>query len=337
MNIPSLQAGPFRPAWWCRNGHLQTLWPYFFRMRPRPRYRRQRRELPDGDFIDLDWYGSPDASRPLVVILHGLQGCSHSHYARGLVTALDRAGLAAVVMHQRGCSGEPNRLARTYHAGASEDLDLVLAGLASDRRRGPLFVAGYSLGGSILLNWLGRDRPGQQWIRAAAAVSVPYVLQESADRLARGPSRIYQRRLLSQMRLALTRKFAHMPCPLDLSRLDRLDTFTRYDDAVTAPLHGFDGVEDYYGRCSARQYLPNIGTPTLLVHARDDPLMTERVIPVPADLGPGVTLELFDHGGHCGFVAGGSPLRPLYWLDRRLPAHFRQYLGDAGAARSPMQ
>lgn len=336
MSASAAIVPPFRPPWWCRNGHLQTLWPYFFRRWPRPRYRRQRLELPDGDFIDLDWYGDTHPPRPLVMILHGLEGSSCSPYARGLVTALDREGLATVVMHQRGCSGEPNRLARGYHAGASEDLDLLIERLAGEHG-GPLFVVGFSLGGSILINWLGRQRPAQGWVRAAAAVSVPYQLRASAERMMRGVSRIYQHRLLSQMQRAYARKFSRLRSPLGPLRLERLHGFIQFDDAVTAPLHGFAGVADYYRRCSARQYLPAILTPTLLVHARDDPLMSERVIPASRELGPGVDLELFDHGGHCGFVTGASPLRPQYWLDQRLPAWFRQQLDRAGAAPGPLR
>ena len=143
----------FQPSWWCLNPHLQTIWPFLFRANPSPTYRRQRLDLDDGDFVDLDWI-EPTQSAPIVVILHGLGGDSQSHYVRGLVSELSGAGLRSVVLHHRGCSGEPNRLPRSYHAGDSEDIDFLLRRLKAVEPQTPLFAVGYSLGASMLLNWL---------------------------------------------------------------------------------------------------------------------------------------------------------------------------------------
>lgn len=308
---------PFRAAWWCRDPHLQTLWPYLFRRRPRPRYRRERLELPDGDFLDLDWFGSA-ARDPLVVILHGLEGSSRSHYVRALSHSLAGLEIPSVVMHMRGCSGEPNRLARFYHAGDTRDLELVLEHCRRQRPGGRLYAVGFSLGGNILLKWLGQS--ADTLLDAAAAVSVPFRLDHGARRLERGLSRVYQAHLLRSMKRSVARKRRRMPHPVDPRALANCHTFEQIDTTLTAPLHGFRDARDYYARSSCRQFLGSIRTPTLVIHALDDPFLTPDAVPATDELAPGVTLELSRRGGHCGFVAGPTPFRPRYWLDERLPA-----------------
>jgi len=311
-------ASGFRAAWWCRNPHLQTLWPYLFRRHPKPRYRRQRVELPDGDFLDLDWLGPREAA-PLVVILHGLEGGSSSHYVRALAHNLDRLNLASVVMHQRGCSGEPNRLARFYHAGETGDLRFVLEHCRRQRGDAPIYAVGYSLGGNILLKWLGQAE--DSLLDAAAAVSVPFRLDYGARRLEQGVSRLYQAYLIRGMKQSAARKRRRMSHPVDPGALARCRTFEQIDTCLTAPLHGFRDAWDYYHRSSCRQFLGGIRTPTLIIHAHDDPFMTPTAVPGPQELSPTTTLEASRHGGHCGFVEGLLPFRPRYWLDRRLPEY----------------
>lgn len=310
----------FRPANWCRNPHLQTLWPYFFRFSPRPEYRTERLELTDGDFLDLDWF-EPQAAGPLVLVLHGLEGCSQSHYVRGLVTALAQRNMRSVVMHHRGCSGEPNRLDRSYHAGETADLNAVLTCIHDREPQAPIGAIGFSLGGNMLLKWLG-ENPHATLI-AAAAVSVPFLLAEGARRMQRGFSQIYQWRLIRLMKQSVIKKFANRPSPVDLRHVRGLQNFWTFDDQVTARLHNFADVNDYYTRSSSRQFLSTINTETLIVHALDDPLMTAAVIPREHELSGTIELELSRHGGHVGFVAG-PPWQPRYWLDQRVADYFSE-------------
>jgi predicted alpha/beta-fold hydrolase len=312
----------FRPAWWLPGGHLQTLWPTFFRHRPPLPLTPERVELADGDFLDLAWT-RPNGG-PVVVVIHGLEGSLHSHYARTTLAALHGAGLRPVFMHLRGCSTEPNRLDRSYHSGASDDLAAVIAHVRDTHGAPPDGAVGFSLGGNLLLKYLGESGAGSP-LRAAVAVSVPYRLLDCARRLDRGFSRIYRRHLVTRLQNSYLRKFNGRPAPLSVD-VTRLDDFYSFDDSVTAPLNGFDGAADYYARCSSRDFVAAIHTPTLLLHALDDPFMTVDTPPAAGDLGPGVTLELSRGGGHVGFVSGTVPGRAEYWLDRRIAEFLRQKL-----------
>ena len=303
----------FRPAWWLPGPHLQTLWPTFFRRRPVLSLERRRLETPDGDFLDLALGGRPEG--PLVLLLHGLEGSLESHYAGNLLAALNRAGRRTAFLHFRGCSGEPNRLPRSYHSGETGDLQFVVQWLAENLA--PVdAVIGFSLGGNVLLKWLA-ERGEAAPVRRAVAVSVPFRLADADRRLRRGLSRLYLRHLLGRLRRSYREKFARLPSPLDVD-VDRLRTFHDFDDQVTAPLHGFAGADDYYARASCRQYLKRIRVPTLILHARDDPFMFPDTVPGETELPPAVTLELSEHGGHVGFVSGPWPWQAEYWLERRI-------------------
>lgn len=321
-------ASSFQPAWWLRGPHAQTLWASTLRRTPRPRLRRERLELPDGDFLDLEW--AVGGEGPVVLLLHGLEGSVKSNYASGLLSALQRDGYTAVLMHFRGCSGEPNRLARGYHSGETGDLDYMVRLL---RQRFPgrsLGVVGYSLGGNVLLKWLGENGASAP-VAGAVAVSVPFELGRVADRLELGFSRLYQWVLLRRMRINLARKLKHVALPLAPFDPGSLTSFRRFDDAVTAPLHRFDGVEDYYRRCSSRQFLRDITVPTLILHAVDDPFMMPDVVPEAHELGAGVALELARAGGHVGFVAGDWPWGARYWLEERIPRYLAEVLRASSA------
>lgn len=319
----------FKPAWWLPGGHLQTLWPNLLRKRPRPALARERIELPDRDFIDLDW--TTGTSGPLVLVLHGLQGCSASPYAAGILKALHDHGMRAALMHFRGCSGEPNRLDRSYHSGETSDLDTVVRLLRSRHPHAPLAAVGYSLGGNVLLKWLG-EQGAKAPLAAAVAVSVPFDLHRAAWRLERGLSRLYQRVLLRSLRRSLVRKFRHRPAPFALDQALRARSLREFDTKVTAPLHGFANADDYYTRSSCAQYLRGIRVPTLILHALDDVFMTADAVPSPAALSDSVTLELSASGGHVGFVAGPWPWRPHYWLEERIPAYLRSAMKEATVA-----
>jgi predicted alpha/beta-fold hydrolase len=301
----------FRPAWWAPGRHAQTLWPTFFRPRRPQALRRERVELADGDFIDLD-LGS--GSGPPVLVIHGLEGDLRSHYASGMVSALAESGYRPVFMYLRGRSGEPNRLARSYHSGATEDLTAVLEHLTAQPCGRPFAAIGFSLGGNLLLKHLGETE--QPVLEAAVAISVPFLLRDAALKLNTGFSRVYRRHLLGKLKDTYRIKFARMPSPLDVN-LDAMEDLFDYDDRVTAPLNGFEGAAEYYARCSCRSFLASIQTPTLILHSVDDPFMFRHSVPTEPELGPGVTLELTSGGGHVGFVSGPLPWKPYFWAESR--------------------
>jgi predicted alpha/beta-fold hydrolase len=313
---------PFQPAWWCRNPHLQTLWPVLFRRHLKPPLRRERLELPDGDFLDLDW--TLNSAGPLVILLHGLEGGSRSHYARSMLSALPHFGLRGVLMHFRGCSGQPNRLPRAYHSGETGDIDFVIRTLHAREPKTPLAAIGYSLGGNVLLKYLGEQGRAAS-LACAAAVSVPFLLHESTRRMNRGFSRVYQWKLVRDLRRSTLRK-PHLSLPIARRGIDALSTFEDFDEHVTAPLHGFRGALHYYAASSSRQYLDRVRVPTLIVHAEDDPFMHASTIPDPAELSPSIELQRHRHGGHVGFVGGAWPWRPTYYLDQQIPGWLARHL-----------
>ena len=313
----------FRPAWWLPGAHLQTIYPSLSRRRLRPELLRERVELADGDFIDLDW--TQPAPGPIVLVLHGLEGSLESHYTGGILSALAAQGYRAVMMYFRGCSGEPNRLPRSYHSGETGDLHTVIEHIRLRHPATPVAVIGYSLGGNVLLKWLG-EQGEKAAVKTAVAVSVPFELNRAARQLERGLSQIYQKYLLNKLRKSVTAKAATHPPPVPLTQLAELKTFRQFDNAITAPLHGFRNVDDYYTRSSSRQYLHRIRIPTLIIHALDDPFLPADAIPSDKDLAPSVTLELSPHGGHVGFVAGSHPGKAQYWLESRICERLRKHL-----------
>lgn len=305
---------PFRPAWWLPGPHLQTLWPYLIRPRRHAALRRERLELPDGDFLDLDWTDDARA-RGLVIVLHGLEGSSRSAYVQRLLRQLAACGLAGVVMHFRGCGGEPNRLPRGYHAGDTADLAHAVGVIRQRVPRRPLAAIGYSLGANVLLKWLG-ETGSRNPLHCAVAVSVPFELNAAAERLAHGISRLYQRSLLRSLRRSVGRKYATLPMPIPAQELAAAASLRDFDDRFTAPLHGFGSAEEYYRRSSCRPWLAHIRRPTLIVHAADDPFLRPEAIPNRTELSADVELLLTQRGGHVGFVAGRIPGRGEDWLGR---------------------
>jgi hypothetical protein len=318
----------FEPPWWLSNRQLQTIYPSMpWSWRKRLSMRRDTLELPDGDATAVDWPCDADSlekTTPLLVILHGLEGSAESVYARMLMHEALRNGWRSCVLHFRDCGDYRNRLPRRYHAGETNDIRHFLQSLCEQGHDGPLFAVGYSLGGNVLLKYLGEsgtDTP----LTAAAAVSAPLDLHQCSDALNIGFSRIYQHNLLSRMKSAVTRKFDRHTAAFDWKRAMAAKTFAEFDDAVTAPLHGFANRDDYYNRCSSGQFLSDIRTPTLIINALDDPFMTPAVIPGEDKLSEHVTLELADNGGHVGFVNGGTPWRPTFYLPPRLIGFLAPY------------
>lgn len=305
----------YRAPWLLRNGHVQTVFPVAFRRVHGVRYSRERLELGDGDFLDLDWSGP--GSRRAVVIAHGLEGSSQGAYVLGMARAFLRRGWDAVAMNFRGCSDEPNRLLRSYHSGATDDVMDVLRHV---RGRGYEAVAlvGFSLGGNMVLKLLGElgvDAPG--WLTGGVAISVPCDLRAACEAMARPINALYMRRFLVSLRAKLRSRQAQFPVELNDDGYERLRTFRHFDDRYTAPIHGFRDAEDYWAQCSARVFLPSIRRPTLLLSALDDPFLAPECFPTAIASGHEyLHLETPPHGGHVGFVGGG--LAPgEYYSERR--------------------
>jgi predicted alpha/beta-fold hydrolase len=315
---------------WLAGGHAQTIWAYRLRTRSAP-VARERIETPDGDFWDFDWLDAPaKPGAPLVALFHGLEGGSRSHYAGALLRALARAGWRGVVPHFRGCGGEPNRLPRAYHSGDHAEVGAMLAAIRRSIAPGtPLFAVGVSLGGSALLNWLGRAGcDAARTLRAAAAVSAPLDLMVAGVAIGRGVNRIYTRHFLATLKPKSLAMAARFPGLLDAARIRRVRTLWDFDDIVTAPLHGFAGTVDYWTRASSKPWLSRIAVPTLVINARNDPFIPADSLPTERDVSAFVTLEQPRHGGHAGFAAGRFPGH-VDWLPARLLHYFRSIGGDA--------
>ena len=312
---------------WLPGGHAQTIYPLLIKPESHP-YRRERWETPDQDFIDLDWSEAASSAlnntrTPLVILFHGLEGSSNSHYALALMHAVTAIGWGGVVVHFRGCSGEANRLPRAYHSGDSEEIDWVLQRLKQHHPERPLFATGVSLGGNALLKWLGeRESSAALYLCAAAAVSAPLDLSACGHNLGRGFNRVYTRHFLQTLKPSAAAKLKRFPGLFDERRLREAVTVYEFDDVVTGPLHGFAGADDYWRRASSKPWLFAIRLPTLVLNAQNDPFLPPSALPDPDQVSSDVTLEFPRTGGHAGFVSGSLPGR-LDWLPQRLLHFFR--------------
>jgi len=319
----SLDGAPYSAPWWLPGGNAQTVYAALAAPQPRVAYHRERWDTPDGDFIDLDWLEQDRGSRfedrgesPLVVLFHGLEGNSRSHYALALMAAVRDRGWRGVVVHFRGCGGELNRLPRAYHSGDSAEVDWILRRL---RPRNPrLFAVGISLGGNALLKWLGETgAPAAAVLDGAAAVSAPVDLMAAGNALDHGFNIVYVRQFLSTMKSKSLAKLARYPGLFDAARVRAAGTLREFDDIVTAPLHGFRNTDDYWTRASAKPWLRTIEVPALVLNARNDPFLPASALPAPHEAAPSVLLEQPPDGGHAGFVSGRFP-GDLGWLPQRV-------------------
>jgi len=281
--------------------------------------RRERVVTADGDFVDLDWLDARSApGAPLLLVLHGLEGSCHSHYVRGLLTLARAAGWRAVALNFRSCSGEPNWRPRFYHSGDTDDLDAVVRLLAKREPLVGIGAVGVSLGGNVLLKWLGEhgDAAPEQ-VAAAVAISTPYDLERCARVLDRGLAKVtYTASFMRSFKQKVRDKARAFPGFVDVAAVMRARTFAAYDRVVTAPLHGFADEVDYWRRSSCRPYLARVRRPTLLISALDDPFVPPDALPGPAELSPSVVAEFTPRGGHVGFWEG-PPWRPRAWAERR--------------------
>ncbi len=314
---------PFEPAKGLRNAHLQTLFPRLIRQRPVAPGYAERLDTPDGDFVDLMW-SEPipkRSNKPIFVLFHGLEGSYSSPYANGLMSAFAKQGWLGVMMHFRGCSGEVNRRARAYHSGETEDARHFLQTLRLRFPHNPIAVVGISLGGNMMVNYLAKYA-NDPLIDAAAVVSAPLDLQCCAQRIEQGFSKVYRNHLLGSLKRNALAKMDLLQQELSVTKqhIASLQRLSDFDDAITAPLHGYSNANHYYQECSGLGKLTDVRTPLLVIHAKDDPFMTDDVIP-RFSLPDHVEYRLSEHGGHVGFVTG-SIARPRFWLESALPSHF---------------
>jgi predicted alpha/beta-fold hydrolase len=302
---------------WLPGGHLQTIYPATFVAKPQVAYRRVRWATPDGDFIDVDFVdGKPD--QPFVVLFHGLEGSSDSHYARGLMADIAALGWSGAVPHFRGCSGEMNHAPRFYHSGDAAEVDWIIRRLAGERINCPLskfYAVGVSLGGNALLRWLGESQHQAEIVDGACAISAPLDLTAGGAALSSGLNMIYTRVFLQTLKPKCLQKLTQFPALFDRETMLRARNLYEFDNIVTAPLHGFRDTDDYWNRASAKHVLGDITVPTLVLNAQNDPFLPPQHL--PRDASRRVTLEYPKEGGHVGFVVGGLPGQ-INWLPQRI-------------------
>ena len=313
----------YEPARWLSGPHLMTIFGPLFRPGPRVPVRRERWELSDGDFVDVDRMAGPDGA-PLLLALHGLEGSSSAHYIRGLVAQARRRRWRALALNFRGCSGDMNRLVRSYHSGETGDLSEMVRRARGEADR--IVLAGCSLGGNVLVKWLGEQGDSvPREVKAAVALSVPFDLALSAATLD-GPgfwTWVYRTRFLRSLKRKALEKLRKFPGAADERRVRRARTLFDFDDALAARVHGFVSAPDYYAQSSSGPYVERVRLPLLLLSAADDPFIPARCFPRPAN--PFVEVELSPRGGHLGFVEG--PIwKPRFYAERRAIAFLEAHL-----------
>jgi len=326
--------GAMEPAWWIPGAHLQTAWARMARSRHLVTFEREVLTTPDDDDLVLDHVAGPPGS-PRVLILHGLEGSAHSLHTQGLALLVARAGWRATVLNFRSCARDAgdiqqrlrNRRPRLYHSGETGDLDFVVRTLVA-REATPIHALGFSLGGAVLLKWLGEAGSAAP-IRAAATISVPYDLAAAARFLDRPIGRVYCGHFMSRLKekaLDTLERFPRETTHIDLDRVRLARTFHEFDDCLTAPLHGFTSADDYYRRSSSLPYLARVTVPTLCVSSEDDPLIPGESAHRARDAAaPAVRFEISAWGGHTGFVSGRWPWRPIYWAEEMSVGWLRRH------------
>ena len=311
----------FRPAWWLRGAHAQSLWGKLARGNPNVATHAVQLPAPDGDLLDLHRLEGATGT-PRLVILHGLEGTARSHYVRSSFWEARQRGWRATLLLFRGCSGRANSAPRLYHSGETTDLDHVVRTLIAEEPGASIVLVGFSLGGNVLLKWLGEqgvDAPSE--VEAAAAVSVPFDLARGSRHLEQGFARVYTAAFLKSLKAKAAAKLAQFPeLPVHLRDAMAARTLWEFDDLVTAPLHGFRDATDYYARSSSLGFLHAIRRPTFVLSAVDDPFLPPAVLDDVRDVARGnplLDIEFPTHGGHVGFVSGARRGEPFYYAESR--------------------
>jgi uncharacterized protein len=321
----------YSPAWWIPGGHLQTLWGKLFRRQRSAPTVMERWDTPDGDFLEVHRLVA-DSNRPRLLLLHGLEGSVRSHYAQGLLNEAARRNWGADLLIFRSCGTELNRTRRFYHSGETTDVAFALDRISREFPHSPLAMAGVSLGGNVLLKFLGeRGSVLPEQLHAAAAISVPFDLARSSSRINKGFSRFYQRFFLSSLRRKAAEKARRFPDLLPSGKIAELRTLEDFDDLITAPVHGFLNAQDYYARSSSLQYLKTIRLKTLLFSAVDDPMLPSVVLDEVREIArgnPALEVDFVQKGGHAGFVTGSIPWRPFYYAEHRAGEFFARHFGE---------
>ncbi len=321
-----LAPGSFHPSWWCPGPHVQTIIARFFRAHPRNLpFKREVLSTPDGDFLELDFLEG-QAGCPWVVVLHGLEGSTRTPYVLSLLGKLREAGWSSCSVNFRGCGGKPNNLKTTYHSGKTSDLDFVLTNLLRRAGHASIYLVGYSIGGNIVLKWLGeRGENARPIIQKAVAVSVPYDLVKSVGFLDKGFNReVYTRSLLASLKRKALHKAKLYPGAVNTEAVKKCRTFAAFDREVTAPLNGFRDEFHYWRDSSSSRYLRGIRVPSLLIHAADDPFFPGKHFPYhEIARHPFIKVLMTDAGGHLGFMSGLWPWSQVSWLEDRILEYFK--------------
>jgi predicted alpha/beta-fold hydrolase len=327
----------YSPAWWIPGGHLRTLWGKLFRRQQMAPTVMERWDTPDGDFVEIHRLHAPPG-KPRVLLLHGLEGTVRSHYAQALLNEAKSRGWGADLLIFRSCGSELNRTRRFYHSGETSDTSFVLDRLVEEYPSSPIAIAGVSLGGNVLLRFLGeRGTKLPPQLCAAAAISVPFDLLRSSRRINQGFSRLYQRFFLSSLRRKAQQKQLRFPDLAPAGSIAALRTLEDFDNLITGPLHGYRDAHDYYSRASSLPILEHIRIKTLLLSAVDDPMLPPEVLDEVRDIAgrnPDLELEFVKKGGHAGFIAGSAPWRPFYYAEHRVGEFFAARFADALGSRN---
>ncbi|MCB0335131.1 MAG: alpha/beta fold hydrolase [Bdellovibrionales bacterium] len=306
--MPVVTTSTYRTPWFLRNGHSQTIVPHYLRRIKSMPCVRQRLEIDDGDFLDLDW--RIHGHQRLAIVSHGLEGSSHRDYVLGMARSFMADGWDVLAWNMRGCSGEPNRLLRSYHSGESADLKRVVSHCVDLGRYQTIVLIGFSLGGNVTLKYLGENVETPKEVKAAVTVSVPCDLEASANCLRRPSNKLYMRYFLESLRTKIVGKYVHFPHKIAIDTLFQMKNFHDFDEAYTAPLHGFSSARDYWTKSSSRQFLSSIKVPTLLLSSRDDPFLDSKSFPFEeARESNQFFFELTPGGGHVGFVERVMPFQ----------------------------
>jgi hypothetical protein len=320
----------FTPTFLLKNRHVQTLYSSLFRKIPTHSFDIETFELKDGDFIECYWYNKRDANnnKPIVLLFHGLTGSYKSPYILGTMSKLDKNGYDSVVVHFRSSSGLMNKKANSYHSGKTDDALEFIESLQKRYINSKIFAIGYSLGANVLLKLLG-ETANKSYFSAAVAISTPMQLDICSKQMNRGFSKFYQHLLLKDLKKLLEQKYKthDMKSLINLDKKDikKISTFYEYDKAYTAPIHGFASAQEYYEKSSSKQFLKHIKTNTLIIHSLDDPFTTPQILPSEGEISSNVKLEIYQKGGHVGFVEG-TIFKPKYWLEERVVNYFNEFI-----------
>ncbi|MBK6610982.1 MAG: alpha/beta fold hydrolase [Sphingobacteriales bacterium] len=321
--MPLISSSLYKSPWWLsQNGHIQTIYPYYLRRVKELPYLRERINTLDGDFIDVDWYKQPVTNSKLndtlLIVLHGMEGHSLRPYILGLVTKATQSGFDALAVNFRGCSGQPNRYLHAYHSGQTDDLHFLVDRIAQTNTYRRIFLAGFSLGGNVVLKYLGEHGTNiANLVKAAVAFCVPTNLAESANIMGKGFNRNYEKSFLNSLKQKLAEKADRFPEDIDLLTVNSMQRLFDFDEYYTSRVHGFENAADYYAKANSHQFLPFICVPTLLINPLNDPFLPPACYPTEiARQSNYFYLELPKHGGHIGFYTANAK-NGIYWHDER--------------------